>query len=69
MTRLCRLRSLSVAALWHAFEVTPGTPERRIREKRAGRIKKAYWAEVDREEAARARRVAAYQKRAGKVAA
>ncbi|WP_278911587.1 hypothetical protein [Deinococcus wulumuqiensis] len=69
MNRRLRLRTLSVATLWHAFKAEPGTEARRIRDARARRIKRAYWVEEDRVEAARLRRLAAYLKRSGKVAA
>ena len=68
MTRVNRLHALRVAALRHALASEPGTEARRVRDARSRRIASAYWAEVDRQEQARARRVAAYQKRSGRAA-
>lgn len=68
MIRADRLHALRVAALWHALETEPGTEARRIRDARSRRIASAYWAEVDRQEQARARRVAAYYKRSRRAA-
>ena len=68
MSRADRLHALRVAALWHALDSEPGTEARRIREARSRRIASAYWTEVDRQEQARERRVAAYLKRRGRAA-
>lgn len=68
MNRLARLHALRVAALWHALDSVPGTEARRIRDARSRRLAAAYWAEVDRQELARERRVAAYLKRTRRAA-
>ena len=68
MTRADRLHALRVAALWHALASEPGTQARRVRDARSRRIAAAYWVEVDRQEQARARRLAAYHKRSGRAA-
>ena len=68
MIRLFRLEALRYAASMHALEAMPGTEARRIRDARSRRLAAAYWAEVDRQELARERRVAAYLKRSRRAA-
>ena len=69
MRRADRLHALRVAALWHAMDSEPGSEARRIRDARSRRLAAAYWAEVDRQELAGERRVAAYLKRSTRRAA
>ena len=66
MTRLARLSRLRHIAIHHMIGALPGTEARRIREARLRRIVAAFWAEAER--AARQRRMASYQKRAGRGA-
>lgn len=68
MKRVDRLHALRVDAQLHALASEPGTEARRIRDARSRRITAAYWVEVERVDAARQRRVAAYLKRSGRAA-
>lgn len=58
--RLHRLTALRHAALWHAQAVPQNTTAATIRDKRARRICAAYWAELERVNVARTRRLTAY---------
>lgn len=68
MIRLARLSHLRHIAIYHMIGALPGTEARRIREARLRRIVAAYWAEAERVEAARSRRLAPYHKRSGRAA-
>ena len=61
--RLHRLTALRHLALWHVYAVPWGTPAAEVRHRRARRVCAAYWAELERYNVSRARRLAAGPKR------
>lgn len=61
--RLHRLTVLRHNALCHVFDVPRHTPAADIRGERARRVCAAYWAERERFNVSRARRLAAYYRR------